>query len=423
MQPRLLPILLALLIANPLVAQVATEGSDDLDLVVLKPPSAAELRRADEERVAEGRMAHFAAPLHTELDPRHHGRWRPLERGLVEWRLRLAAPGARSLALEITRLNLPPEAVLQVTAPASGEVVTFSPAGAQNRRLSPPMLGDLLELALLVPIESSEQVELRIARVFYGYAGFGENTETCLAASRCADERAEVDQLGRAVALLVIEGVRFCTGFLVNNSAQDHRNLLMTAAHCGINARNAAAVIAVWDYARPSCAAKTPAASSSFQQGARIRARHGKGDVLLLELDSAPPQPRPRLGWDRNTDEPAGTLVLHHPAAGERSLARDLHRPRTTDYLSDLENAAGNSWRIGGWEVGSTDGGSSGAPLFADGLVIGILRGGFAACGNHEADWFTKIQAAWDGAGPSERLRDWLDPLGQEPMVLETLLP
>ena len=40
-------------------------------------------------------------------------------------------------------------------------------------------------------------------------------------------------------------------------------------------------------------------------------------------------------------------------------------------------------WWIRGWDIGSTEGGSSGAPLFNAGQrVIGLLSGGIARCGD-----------------------------------------
>jgi hypothetical protein len=41
------------------------------------------------------------------------------------------------------------------------------------------------------------------------------------------------------------------------------------------------------------------------------------------------------------------------------------------------------------------------------------LHGGFAACGNNDADWYGRLSVSWNGGGtPTTRLRDWLDPTG-----------
>ncbi len=73
--------------------------------------------------------------------------------------------------------------------------------------------------------------------------------------------------------------------------------------------------------------------------------------------------------------------------------------------------------------MGSTEGGSSGAPLYnQDMRVVGLLHGGYAACGDARADWFGRFSVAWAGAGSSRtRLSDWLDPLATGAVTLDGL--
>ncbi|GAI32011.1 unnamed protein product [marine sediment metagenome] len=64
------------------------------------------------------------------------------------------------------------------------------------------------------------------------------------------------------------------------------------------------------------------------------------------------------------------------------------------------------------WDIGTTEVGSSGAPLFdQDHRVIGILSGGDASCGNSVNDYFLRLTNAWDDYSSSvEQLKFWLDP-------------
>lgn len=66
----------------------------------------------------------------------------------------------------------------------------------------------------------------------------------------------------------------------------------------------------------------------------------------------------------------------------------------------------------GHWDIGTTEPGSSGSPLFnQDNRVIGQLHGGDAACDNDESDWYGAFYASWTGGDKSSsRLLDWLDP-------------
>jgi hypothetical protein len=69
---------------------------------------------------------------------------------------------------------------------------------------------------------------------------------------------------------------------------------------------------------------------------------------------------------------------------------------------------------VADWDLGTTEGGSSGSPLFdQDGYVVGELHGGDAACGNDRPDWYGRFSYAWDeGSTDDSRLSVWLDPLG-----------
>jgi hypothetical protein len=96
---------------------------------------------------------------------------------------------------------------------------------------------------------------------------------------------------------------------------------------------------------------------------------------------------------------------------------------RPTLHLDATERRDGNHLYVPFWSVGSTEGGSSGSPLFnGDQRVVGLLHGGYAACGNREGDWFGRLASAWHGPAPQYRLRDWLDPTDSQVLVLDALV-
>ena len=69
-------------------------------------------------------------------------------------------------------------------------------------------------------------------------------------------------------------------------------------------------------------------------------------------------------------------------------------------------------WYVNDWEIGSTESGSSGAPLFnSDQEIIGQVFGGEASCGNGLWDIFGRIDRSWTGDGTEKgALKTWLDP-------------
>ncbi|MEN0049655.1 MAG: 3-coathanger stack domain-containing protein, partial [Bacteroidota bacterium] len=87
----------------------------------------------------------------------------------------------------------------------------------------------------------------------------------------------------------------------------------------------------------------------------------------------------------------------------------------STVYLQNNPNPNAGQWRVADWDSGTTEGGSSGSPIFDNTTkrIVGMLSGGFAACGNNSADWYGKFSFGWNNNGatnPAFRLRDWLDP-------------
>ncbi|MGB0917986.1 MAG: T9SS type A sorting domain-containing protein, partial [Flavobacteriales bacterium] len=70
------------------------------------------------------------------------------------------------------------------------------------------------------------------------------------------------------------------------------------------------------------------------------------------------------------------------------------------------------TWRIGAWEEGTTEPGSSGSPLFDQNKrIVGQLYGGSASCNLlNDPDYYGKFSTSWDGPSNSTRLRNWLDP-------------
>jgi lysyl endopeptidase len=101
------------------------------------------------------------------------------------------------------------------------------------------------------------------------------------------------------------------------------------------------------------------------------------------------------------------------------------------DHAPTKQNSPGPVWWIGSWDLGVTEGGSSGSPLFDhNGRVVGQLWGGQAACTQDGAgttnnglyDYYGRFGISWDGASSSQRLKDWLDPDDSGVEILDPLI-
>ncbi len=439
------PIVTALLLAVALVIpaqqvpaqQVPVQSAPNRAVTVLGGhvllPTIAdrELRAMDEQRMDRGAVAHYAVAHEVAISPWHEDRWRLVD-GRAHWRVRISSPGALSLNLLFGRYVMPDGGRLSIrSVDGSQRLRPFTEADndAHGQLWTPPLASDDLWVELSVPVEELDALELELTRVHHGYAGFGEPSPK---AGECHIETAcsvasGWHEAARSVALISIAGVRFCSGFLVNNTALDGRPFFITAAHCDIDQENAASVVVIWKHQRATC---DPSASPepvewAFQSGAIWRATNRSSDTVLLELDDPPPAEAEVFfaGWDRSPEPPAQAVTIHHPNTDTKRISFDFDQAIMASYLKGRENPRAHHWRIDGWDLGSTEGGSSGAPLFnADRRVVGQLHGGHAACGNHQPDWFGRFASAWRGRGRlGSRLSDWLDPLGTDAQFLDGL--
>jgi hypothetical protein len=107
---------------------------------------------------------------------------------------------------------------------------------------------------------------------------------------------------------------------------------------------------------------------------------------------------------------PAFSYSLHHPSGDIMKLAYDADPAFSFDHEDGMF-----TWEVN-WELGITEGGSSGSPLFDDhGRIRGQLLGGTSGCNGNESngggDGYGRLNKSWnEGQTPDTRLKDWLDP-------------
>ena len=307
---------------------------------------------------------------------------------------------------------------------------------AANELWTPVVNGAELVAELLVRTADVPSVSLRLTHVGSGYRFFGAG-DSALSTTPLGSGSCNVDvvcPLGNAwrneipaIAAYSTGGTVFCTGFMVNNTAQDARNYFMTAYHCGIRSSNAASLVVYWNYENTVCAGPDDGALTRFNTGAVLRAGYATSDFTLVELNAAPnPAHGVRYaGWNRGQSDATAAVGIHHPSGDPKKISFENHSTQTTSYSGTSSPGDGTHVRVVDWDTGTTEPGSSGSPLFdQDHLVVGQLHGGWAACGNNESDWYGWLQRSWDGGGSAEtRLMDWLDPGATGAVTLPLLDP
>lgn len=123
-------------------------------------------------------------------------------------------------------------------------------------------------------------------------------------------------------------------------------------------------------------------------------------------------------GWDLSPDPPSNVYTIHHPTGDAKKIS---YFDGTCTLSSWLEAPRTLHWKVQPWTKGSTEKGSSGAPLFnSRGLIVGHLHGGSATCYMPNGyDNFGGLVFDWS-TGPTKetRLRDLLNPTGKHVSAL-----
>jgi hypothetical protein len=230
---------------------------------------------------------------------------------------------------------------------------------------------------------------------------------------------------------------QYCTGVLVNNTGRDGTPFILTAEHCLNRSYYTERSVFLFNYESSSCFGDDGPKNMSIA-GSDLVAVGDSIDFSLVKLSAdIPVDYDPYFaGWDLNTPQYSSTVTIHHPWGDVKKITIDANapfipsKPGDVPY-TDLEDYHYFSyWWIKRWDLGSTEGGSSGSPLFnQDGRVIGLLSGGMARCGDsigfdaendrviydntfNYDDYYTQLHFAWDySAQPDASLRYWLDPL------------
>jgi len=363
------------------------------------------------------------------------GRWTDVGAGHWLWQLDIEAPGAQALGFAFRRFQLPAGASLEIVS--ADKRARLGPFTDRDNRSYGELhtafvAGDAAQLQLRVSAEQRALVELELANVSRAYRGaFADAPAAAPKSGSCNVDTIcpQGDPWRPQIASVAhysfqSDGSNFvCTGQLTADASRADNRLLTTANHCIGNDTEARSMVFYWGYENPSC--RTPGSTTSGQSiplagnfraqqsGARLLGTHVNSDFTLVRLDVDVPAAANAIatGWDRRENIPASTFSIHHPQGHEKRISFDNDPPR-------LQNGAVNGitgtryWHILAWNLGTTEGGSSGSGLWnPDGRLIGVLSGGEASCTTNINDYYGRLSTAWDGDGAAaSRVRDGLDP-------------
>jgi hypothetical protein len=392
--------------------------------------------------VVAGQPMIFATEQKLALDL-NDGQWQRLADKRYLWRLGLHAPSALSLNAVFSHLVLPDSAQLYLVDQngiAVGPAIQAQHIPASLRFYTAVVTGKRLNLELVVDEHQRDQVELQIERINQGFRDISGNRleltdrgdNGLLGAGGCnidvsCPEASEWQDLAASVARYTINGSGLCTGQMIAAENGVGVPYFLTANHCFGSDSEAQSLVLYFNYRSQQCRATRAGAfpgipvngnSDIHYGGTTLVATNPTSDFTLVRLNETPPESYDIFytGWDRrDIDHTGGVHALHHPRGEEKRYSFTSLTAHRSFYAQDAVIESGTHLRVPSWELGTTEGGSSGSGLWNNQQrLVGQLHGGGAACGNTEPDWYGRLAVSWDGSSPSSRLRDWLDPNATE---------
>lgn len=400
----------------------------------------------DKQDEANGYPPRFGYLHKASITIQNSGVWQQSSDGTRIWSLQISSPDALSLNLLYDKFWLPVGAKLFIYSNDKKNVIgAFTSENNKGTQGNPAgfatglVYGKDITLEYVEPKGISGGV-ISIANIVIGYRyiRLPDNTQEAFGGSgNCqvninCSEGSNWQKEKNAVALILVNGNRYCTGSLVNNTKKNNEAYFLTADHClggwanaskhdAINNSNLDHWSFYWNYESPSCSNTSSQPIIRSTSGATVISNNSVSDFALLKLKEDPAKLQGAtlyyLGWDCTTNIPSSVVGIHHPAGDVKKIATRNGSPGSynSSFWGFYWSATANGYSV-------TEGGSSGSPLINNSRrVIGQLYGGSSVnCSNPSQDnaIYGRLSVSWTGNNNSDqrrRLKDWLDPLNTIP--------
>ncbi|MBX2980828.1 MAG: T9SS type A sorting domain-containing protein [Flavobacteriales bacterium] len=401
----------------------------------------------DEERDRAGLLPLYARFQSIDVQLVNSGDWTVLANGDAVWRVRIASPGADAVELYAQDYLLPEGATLHLYD-ESGEQIA-GPYTAADRQpdgsFSTEMIhADGAVLEYYEPSAVRGSGHFHFDKVGHAYRMVRSlRADPCQVDVNCSEGDGWQEQRDAVVRIRVVipQGSGWCSGTLVNNTAQDCKPYILSAMHCAIGstAANFNQYQFRFRFQRSGCGTGTiPGTSGNQVTGCVKRADSNDGggnsgsDFLLLEMNSPVPASVGGYyaGWNVSTTATQSGKCIHHPAGDEKKISTF-----TTPATNSGWGVSSSHWRVT-WSAtanghGVTEGGSSGSPLFdPNKRIVGTLTGGGSCCTLNGCgtgtsitapDYYGKMSYHWTNNPntATQKLKVWLDPLSTNVTTLD----
>lgn len=373
----------------------------------------------------------YAIHERTAIDVRKLGNLTKLPNGNL-WRYQINGENARSLSIHFKQFRIPNKAELYIYD-ISKEKIYGAFTSINNKPYGTFTIADFPGNGCIVeyfePDNAAYEGELVIGSIGKAYrdilyTGSDKPTETVTSLIDINCSQGDEMQLEKHSVCRITfqegEGGYLCSGALVNNTEFDGTPYFLTANHCISENSVAQTVVAYFNYERDQCNGTTIVSTNKTLSGAQMLATRNVSDFALLLLSETPDTSyKPYYaGWSTEDVAPNTSYSIHHPSGAVKKISTDLDSAISNPYQINWEgedlkpnqrvSPANSHWQVV-FDVGATETGSSGAPLFnANDKIIGQLHGG-----KKGVDYFGKFSQSWDGLLSNRALKFWLDPFNR----------
>ncbi len=379
-----------------------------------------------------------------------------LDNGLKVYRLRVDLAGAKGIMFTYKDFFIPKGA---------GEFFIYTPdhqsvLGAYSYEThkehgvfsTEPISGSSAILEY-VPNLNGEMPNILISQVAYIYndkivlrgnedmdPGEDRSLEQCQININCPQGTEWQTQKSGVCQIIIVSkrGVGVCSGDLINNTAQDFKPYIISAAHCATTSKYftpTADELKKWifsfHYEKPNCSnGQRALPNRKTMVGAQMRSFlpiSGQSDGLLLELLEEIPNYYGVYynGWDRTDKMIPRGVGIHHPAGDAKKISV-LEEETQEATWNGVEKGYRNAHFTFIFTQGNTEGGSSGSSLFNQNkLVVGTLSGGGTSPSNPclSTEYYGRLYYHWDKFAEVGKaytqMKSFLDPGNTGVEVLE----
>jgi len=414
---------------------------------VMPPLDMAKIEQEDKEEAENGIMHRFGIKHEVSYNLTNSGEWIDLPDGDKLWRLSIFCPNATSINLLYDKFCLPEGAQFFLYSnDKQQQLGAFTSRSNKGEKENPREFSTALIysnhiiLEYYLPNNAEDMGVISVSDVVHGYRGFGDIRwpGMCFNCSYEYYENANcypsLNNEINSVVLIIVNGNSGYTGSLVNTTANEmnDKHYILTVEKC-----NGSNYAFYWHYEHYACTPNQPINQPPliYTHGATVVASSKNGNFLLLRLNDDPglawdvvPY---YLGWDRTGTAPTGSKrIIHHPSCDIKKITSTTTRifswPGYPDIWETEDRPFSNYFHPITPFLGS-----EGAPLLnSNSKLIGhYLKQtngecyeiyGIKVCYNDAI--FGKFSWAWTNnntSNPSERLRDWLDPINTGNLTCE----